>query len=349
MNLTEKKIYYTPLNERICVDGDDMWFVSAYGNTLCKGSRVTGECECIAKIPVGEEGYRWSSPSCIRYKDTIILIPYLGTRVWRYDLTRKKFFEVIVENPHHIGLNIFGYWVVDQTLWAWSGLYGGLQRLIELDLENNVIRRYYRMTKEDASSFAWRLDRWENHIYLFDNSRKELYEFDIVSKKTEKYKLHGVTGTIVTICCDEDAVWLAGEEKCIYTWYKVTGKLKRHMDFPMNFWSVKTNELADSKVNWSFYQGANLKEYVCFVTQHVSSVMSNGILFINKKDYTMRMMKLDDEAGNGAGVYKIEYVIDGRYIGIHYWPNGFISEIDTADFTVIEKMLSFSLGSYTKL
>lgn len=350
MKLREKDFCYTLCNQNMYVDGDDLWFVSVDGSVLCKGSRSSNRCECVARVPLtGEEGGLIPYPVCVKDKDMVVLFPGLGKKVWLYDLKHKTLREMIVENPKDIQLNILDFEIINRTLWAWSGRFSGLRCLIEIDLDHYEVKDYHQIVGIDLPSTAWQPTRSGDYIYFYENSRKQLYEFDTVSKSIQTYKLNGITSVIVTICCDEDVIWLAGEEKCIYIWNKNDEKLEQYTEFPEDFLIVSTEEDEVENARWSFCYSVCLNEYVCFVPRNVPGTMCNGVLFVNKRDHTMRMMKLYDETKKGTGVYKLEYVIDGRYIGIHYWPNGFISEIDTSDFTVKEKRLRFSYDSYTKL
>lgn len=343
--------YFTPPNEGIYVDGDDMWFVSISGDALCKGNRMTEEAEYIARTPIRYEGKGgWPSPSCVKYKDILILLPGLGKDIWRYDLKNKKFSKITTINPQHIRLDIFTCWIVGRTLWAWSGRFGGLRCLLEVDLEDCNVRHYYRIVEGNNLLFSWQPARSGDNVYIFENNSKKLYEFNLISKKTVEYNLDAITGVIVTICCDEDGVWLAGEEKCIYEWNRATERLVRYTNFPEEFQIIRTESPMLDDKKWSFCYSACLDKYVCFVPRNFLGMMlgGSGLVFMNKKDHTMRVVQLYDGIGNGIGVYKLEYVLEGRYIGVHYWPNGFISEIDTVDFTIREKRMRFSADSYMK-
>lgn len=345
----EKDFYLTLVNDRIYVDGDDMWFIGIYGNELCKGKISEEKCEYKVQIPTGKEGSFRSSPFCIKHLDNIICIPDRGENIWIYNLEREEFKGIAIDNPRKVRLGITYYWIIDNTLWAWSGLSdGGLKCFIELNLDNYIIKEYHHISENDTLVFAWQLDRYENCIYLFENLQKELYEFNVISKKTKRYKLEDVRGEIETVCCDGENVWLAGEEKCIYIWNKMTGELIRHTDFPLEFQTNDIDQISLNKQKWKFYQSVLLNEYVCFVPLNTSQSMCDSILFMNRKNHSIKVVKIYD-GNNGGDRYVLEYVIDGRYVGVHYWPNGFISEIDTETFQIRKKMMKFSHYDYTKM
>lgn len=334
-------------NDHIYLEEDDMWFVSVEGNELCRGRLSTEECEYVAQIPVGSEGSLRSAPFCLKYKNTIVCLPDTGADIWLYNLEQKNFHRIVVDNPQNVRLIIINYKLNGAILWAWAG--EGLRRLVEIDLEKRQIQAYYRISEDDTAFFARQIASYKNFIYFFENNEKVLYAFDIVSKEIEKYNLQEVKSNIISICSDGEFFWLAGEEECIYTWCKTTQELIRHANLPTEFQVIRSGKPSLSYQKWIFYKSACLNEWVCFVPWNDQHTICNSIIFMNKKTYQMKAMKIYDETTSGNGRYVLEYVIEDRCVGIHYQYNDFISEIDTSNFEIKRRHMKFTIEDYTKL
>ena len=347
-NMMQKEFGLMVPNDNIYIKSDEMWFVGRKSNELYRGRLSTEECEYIASIPTGDEGSFRSTPYCVKYQDTVVCLPDRGAHIWLYNIEQKKFSKITVDKPQNMRLSITRYWIDDNTLLVCTGaLY-----LIEIDLKYFRIKNYCQIveiSENDTMRFAREIIKNGNAIYFFDNKQKELCEFNILTKQTERYSIKEILNDIVTVCSDGEIFWLSDNDKCIYEWNKATKDIRVYTDFPQEFHVTRTGQPTVSWQKWVFYQSVCLDKYICLIPWNIPETMCNSILFMNKKTHKMNAVKIYDETESGDGQYVLEYVLEGRYIGIHYSHNCFISEIDTNNFEIRQKRMKFPLENYTKM
>lgn len=328
-------------NDSFWVEDDDIWFVSRYENELYRGRLSTGACEYVAAIPVNNADTYRGTPNCIKYNEYIVCLPDTGAHILIYDLKQKEFSKIEIQNPNSVRLVIIGAMKLDsRVLWAWSI---GLQRLIELDLETGNIGDYYAVSEDMEEIFGVQGTVAEQSIYLSSIKHKTLYEFNTETRKTTKYPLSGISEGINTICYDGCFFWFSGFDECIYKWNKETRELSCYKNFPTEF---EVNGKGNKPL---FNKSLCVNEYICFIPWNYTETVCNRVLFINKHDYQMKVVRLYSKGDSGTGIYILEYVKEDRYVGIHYAHNDYISEIDTETFEIREKRLKFSVDNYTKI
>lgn len=335
----KREFYIMIPNDHICINNDEMWFVCREDNNLIRGKSFLKDCECVAMIPVeGQDSWR-INPLCIKCRNKIVCLNDRGSYIWTYDLQNKHFEKIELDNSIMVRIGFTWCQVMNNKLWAWAS---GLKRLIEMDIETIQPIQYYEMADNINEGFAYQVISVGNNIYFFRQKRKELYEFDVISKKKNIYEISEIGENISTVCYDGDLFWFTGIEKCIYTWDKESGKLNQYTKFPQEFKVIRTSPMM------LFYRSICVGEYICFVPANYPETICNSILFVNKKNYQMKAIKVY-HGDQVDGTYIFQYVRDDRYIGIYYTYNDFISEIDTVNFAIAEKKMKFSWENYTKL
>ncbi len=331
-------------NDHVYVEDGNMWFVGRVNNELYKGNIATEFCELVTQIPLsGKLGFR-INPLCIKFDNRIICLPDTGEYIWIYDLEEKKFKQLSILNPNAVRIDIEYCWIINRILWIWSYR---LKQLMELDLDNDTIKNYYKISNNAEEDYAYQAAAYQNNIYIMSVENSKLYEFNTTCKQMKKYELPHIDDRINTIVFDSSNLWLSGTQKCIYAWDGTS--VHYYNSFPSEFEVIKDHSATGLYQKMLFKTSICLNEYLCFIPWNFPETICNSVLFVNRESHEMKAVKLYAEEDDGRGDYTFEYVIDGRYIGIYYSRNVFISEIDTFDFTIKEKAMQFSLDSYTKI
>lgn len=327
-------------NDHSFVEDNDVWFVGRSGNDLCKGNLLSENCQYITTIPSIKGRQRWRlNPLCIKYSEYVVCLPDIGECIWVYDLQKEKFTKIEIENPSLVRLGFYCCWVIEKKLWAWSD---GLKSIIEIDLENMQIENYYTVTGNKNESFARQAIAVENNIYVFSSERKILYEFNIIYKKIKEYEIPQIGDGIFSICYDGEFFWFTGLDECIYMWNSKTGYTKELTDFPRDFKVDRSGSFP------LFYDSICTETYICFIPFNVPGTICNSVLLVSRRNYEMKVIRLYNDNRFDGG-YVLEYIREGRYIGIHYSYNDFISEIDLTNFEIQEKHMRFAFEDYMVL
>ncbi len=344
-----KKFFYAMVpNEQIFFEESNAWFVNHNENILYRISISTEECKEIARIPNGKSGLYRANPLCLKYKDDIICLPVSNECIWFYNLKCNEFEKMKVENPQTEAIGFRWAWIIDATLWAWAS---GLKQLVEINLESREIENCYKISNDAEEKFAYQVINVDESIYLFENKRKILYEFDTAQKQTIEHGIPQIRMDVNTICYFQGAFWFSGTGKCIYIWEKDSDKLTTLCDFPKEFQIKRSEKRLTVYQRAIFYLSININQYICFIPWDIPKTVCTGVLFVNRKTHQMKVIKLYNEECElkESFHYSLEYIRDDRYIGIYYSRNAYISEIDTETFAVAEKRMKFSRESYTKI
>ena len=272
-------------NDNMYVDNNETWFISRDTGELYKWDVLTEECQYIADIPANSVSAYRINPTVVKYKEHIICLPDIGECIWIYDLMQSTLKKVTVNNLNNTRLGVFFIFAIDTTMWAVSG---GLKSLLEIDMKNEQIRNYYRLTDNASELFACEFPKVGHNIYFFSQTKSMFCEFDTISKKTIEYEPKKLGKVINTICYDGECFWFSDYDGCIYRW----NKNKNETDYcgtPPHDLKIIRNGYRPL-----FYKSVCVGKYICFLPWNSNEVICNGILFLNRNNLRMKIIKLYD-------------------------------------------------------
>ena len=190
----------------------------------------------------------------------------------------------------------------------------------------------------------------ENCIYIVGNFPVTIYKFDCLTKNIQIYNLFEINDELNTICFDGEKFWLSGKQKRIYIWNEATEAAISMDIIPKCFgvWNFNGN-YSDSLNYFNDALGMPLfincvlgGQYVWFIP-----FQTNRIIYINKDTFQVKVFNIGDEDHTPDDIklqllqhkYLLEYIKDGRYIGLFSLKNKWVFEIDC-------KMLKYKILNY---
>ncbi len=335
-----------PWSSNWWLENDKAWFCSGETGTIFCADMNSGKCEIVAQIP--EEGserfYRYSY--CIKYKNNIFCLPYLGKRIWFYDIKNRVWGKIEIKNESYLMFFPASYKQDDRQIWLLEDKTG---RLFGVNLVRREVEKEYYIPRNNAFADAYvgEYVRVGNELYCVLGDR--IYRADISSTDIINYRISDVKKELYTICFDGNNFWLSGCSKEIYIWNEEQGHIKTITEFPeqFGFYHFKENEIpfldCDSFFNTEyslFLTSLSMGKYMWYIT-----CRSNGIIYIDKRNYKVFYLEINDEKETQESIktnflgYKFQflYVRENRYIGIYSVKNQWIFEIDTVDLCVRKK------------
>jgi hypothetical protein len=216
----------------------------------------------------------------------------------------------------------------------------GLKQIIEVDIVNEVIIKYYNISELDQSIGESVLV--DNCIYIIGYTIPAVYKFDCISKEIYKYELIIQDDHINRICYDGEKFWLCGGKGKIYIWHG-NSNVEIIDSFPDDFGIYNFDGIySDIPL---FISVVSVGEYIWFIP-----FKTNNILYTNKKSWQLNVFYVENEMQDEDSLktqllqhkYLLEYVKEDRYIGIYSLKNRWIIEIDSKElkYRIIKYKLS---------
>ena len=198
------------------------------------------------------------------------------------------------------------------------------------------------ISNDSDDDFAVQTVRVGENIYIFSTKHKILYEFNLETTNIKKISIKQLGNGISTICYNNGLFWFSGVDKCIYVWNRRTEEVDHCVKFPPEFKAEGTG------MKPLFSRSVYINGYICFIPWNFPEMISNSVLFVDESDYKMKALQIYDANDDGKGNYTFEYVLENRYIGIHYERNDYISEIDTENFKIKKVKMKFSVDNHAE-
>ena len=85
-----------------------------------------------------------------------------------------------------------------------------------------------------------------------------------------------------------------------------------------------------------FYKSFLLGKFVCFLPLNSNQALCNKLLCVNREDFHMISIALNEEKDNTTGLYTLEYIKENRIAGILCERNNLISEFGV-NLNIIKK------------
>lgn len=318
-----------------CIEDDKAWFVAGMYNILCYLNLKTNQCESVIDIPDTVQNKFRLTPYCMKTGNDVYCMPDFGKSIWIYHLNTGHFSEIPINNPERIRLGVGHFWIYDNKVYAVSN---GLKQVIEINIAERRIENYYDICKEGSITKSIREGM---SIYSLSGVSSELYEFNLITKKTTTHKIPDVNEKLFTVCSDGNYFWMSGYKKKLYMWDKEKNTIKVEDKFPNGFGCYNFAKDTDGKVNYIIneYETPTFL-YSVFVGDSFWFIpyQTNQILCWDRKSSCLSALGIDEEIETKESLlgrsslwskYIVEYIREDRYLGLFSIKNNCILEIDT--------------------
>ena len=152
------------------IEDSEAWFVDGERNILLKLNTRTNECSFIASIPNGKQNRFRLNPKCLKIENAIYCMPDTGDYIWIYQLEKREFKQIKVNNPKKGRLAINNFWLHGKKIFAVSI---GLRQIIEIDTDKKCIVNYYDLDGNISESILI-----SDNIFCVSSETNIVYQFD---------------------------------------------------------------------------------------------------------------------------------------------------------------------------
>lgn len=308
------------------VEGDKAWFVDGMCNELFCVDLTTEECEKVACIPgLEEQKYRQNS-YCAKSGSDIYCIPGQGESVWIYNLDDNAFTELKMDRPkqHAPG----------SQFWIWNDrvivVPANWNKIVEISISQRKIINYYTICKNDS---VMRSILVKDMIYAVSVISGTIYQFDLSTKKVERYLHSDMAEKIFAICYSGGKFFLCGYQEEMYVWDDKKDSFTT-ISFPENLEIDNTDKQVESTEDIPLFEIVSVGEYIWLIP-----IRAKNIIYVNRKTGVVSAFEVNkgDKTNISTSLqkyqaipdYKFQYVRDDRYIGVFSARNRRIMEIDT--------------------
>lgn len=318
-------------------DDNKIWFMTGETDRLFCFDKDTKECVLVSEIPENSPaGFRGHSRS-VKKENRIFCLPNFGENIWCYDISCGLWEMIPVKNGKETEIFCWDAWLIQDKLYAVSR---GLRKILELDIQTRDIS-YHEICADTTQIVSGGVLK-DRCIYIVCSSPASIYKFDCSDKKKEMYLLSEIHDQLQTICFDGRKFWMSGRKKKIYVWEEETGETTILDGFPDSFGIYNFSGKYEKVLNCEeveadvpmFQTSVYVGSYVWFIP-----FQTNKILYIDKDDFSINVFPMENEEQTEEDVamqllqhkYLLEYVWDGRYIGLYSLKNRWMLEIDSRE------------------
>lgn len=333
-------------SDHIAIDGNEAWLVDRNENALYKADLSKDECDLVSMVPtpfsIDKDPlpfYRINS-YCYKKESCIFLMPDRGESILIYDLDKKKISKIEINNPLSVRLSIHDFWEENGKLWAVSH---GLGKILLIDINKKTIAEYYDIFDNPNILPGHEAKKVGNCIFNVSRNSNMICEFNIASREKKNYEIHGLTEGMYTICYDNTNFWLSGISGKIYLWDKEKKKITELNEYPKDLKIYKEEVGKIEEIGFPleqeipiFYKSFLLGKFVCFLPLNSNQALCNKLLCVNREDFHMISIALNEEKDNTTGLYTLEYIKENRIAGILCERNNLISEFGV-NLNIIKK------------
>lgn len=337
------------------IEESEAWFVDGMRDILFNMDLKTNKYKYIATIP-NKNSYKFRlNPRCIKCNNDIFCFPDLGNLIWIYQLDKQEFQYIEIENPDKVRISIFNFWKHKNKIFA---VASGLNKIIEINIIEKRIDEYHSLVGEKNN--IGKSVIFNNEIYGIISNTNRIFQFNLETKKFDIFILENIDENLFTISFDGDKFWFSGYSKKIYIWDKNNNTIKRIDEFPGKFgiynFKNKIDELIDYELERystpTFIDSNVAGRYIWFIP-----FQTNKIIHIDKKTLKISFFEIEGEKETKRSLlknhmfarYLVEYLRDGRYIGLFSFKDNCIIEIDTFEMKSKEKCYFLDSNDFNRL
>ena len=166
-----------------------------------------------------------------------------------------------------------------------------------------------------------------------------------------------IEGGLHTISVCKGKFWLSGYDKNIYIWEKDKNIVEISNHFPSNFgiynFDRKEKPFLDCETTeydvFTFLESIDTRDYIWFIP-----FQTNQILYVNKVTNEINIFEIGEEEDGKSIIdremnckYILQYVLDGRYIGLYSVKNSVVFEIDAHTMELKTRMPRLDIDDST--
>ena len=324
--------------DNIWYEGDKAWFVSGELNALFELDENEHDCKCVGKIPNTDFSERRQNSNCIKAGENIFCFPYGGKEIWVYDLRLKEFYQIEIDNPLGISLQIYDFWLQSDTIYAVSM---GLKQVVEIDIVKKEIVKYYKIVEDENERLSFG-EKVGESIFCCSVTKNRIYELNVSTGNVTYHEFPKINTNISRICFDGSKFWLSGKNKAIYIWDKKENVITELNDFPQKFgvydFLNKRENVLDCTINEyedaTFFKMVSSEKYVWLIP-----FRTNYVLYVDKETYEVKYLDITEEVENRNTLQAVDRALNHKFlvlyyrnkkmIGLYSLKNNNILEIDT--------------------
>lgn len=333
------------------IDGETAWFLYSNVGALLKYNFATGKCELVSIIPDEENCSFRQYIKCIKNGDDIIVLPDYGRFILYYSIKKDCWTKAEIETSKNTRLACWNYIKKGNNIYILSN---GIKKVIELDLKEKKIMKYYDMSKASDDYFG-SVVVTSDTFYIVSSTYLQIYTFNCTSKEGNLFRIPtNLEDNLRTICYDNKMLWLSGRKKNIYKWNTETNQLDTFERFPIDFgiynFSSKLNQIIDCELERydvpTFIESVKIGKNVWFIP-----FQTNKILYLDTETNQLSEFVIQNEVETEQSLknhllghkYLLEYVREDRYIGLYSLKNEYLVEIDAEKLSY--RLLPFELDA----
>lgn len=301
------------------VENEDAWFVDGENNLLFHYNFLSNKYNLVAEIPYESKNTFRLNSRCMKCNDDIYCMPDTSNIIWIYNLKKKEFSSIVLDNPDHVRIAIVNFWKYHDSIIAVST---GLKRVLEIDIYEKKIKQFYDIEGNVSASILV-----NDSIYYVSNQDYRIFEFNLINKQNFQYTNEIICRGLQTICYDGKDFWLSGYKKEIYHWNKEENTIEVLDCFPKDFGIYDFQKGCDKILDCekeeydipTFIEAIALEKYTCFIP-----FQTNQIIYVDKQTQEIHSLNSLDESETAMSMTKnrlghkflVEYVTDTGIIAL---------------------------------
>lgn len=303
------------------------WTIGCRMNALFRLDFCTKRYEFITDFPDASVADFRVNPYCMKVRDDLYFFPDLGECIWIYNITSKKIYKIVLENPEKVRISMCIAFCFGNSIYAISR---GLKQIVEISVSERKIIGIYEMGEygqdakiSDEGCIA------KGKIYFTVPEKNLICEFSAETKKIVGFDLTGDMAP-QTICYDGKDFWLTGRTKEIVRWNREKKEIISYADIPS---SVGMFEIVDgvfreniSDVQFSipfFRWSVKIGDKVWFIP-----LTTNKLLYADINTYEINVCEIESENEDEKSwtrilqtKYCFECVFQERYLFLYSYKN----------------------------
>ena len=313
------------------IEGDKAWFIGTEYNAIFRADLVSLKCELISHFPVENIWEPRMNPRCVKVGDYIVSLPSYQSSIFFYNIKNNSFQQIEVDIPKKTPLSIYHYWHDSERVYCFSR---SLQSILTIDVKNKKVVISKRIDEQINAMYAVKVGRC---IWMPNSLDNRIFSYNLDNGRVDEYVLSNVKGKLYAICYDGENFWLTGNRREIYLWKKGDASVFVIDDFPEKFAEYVTDGkgvYSTNSMNMEFKEPPF--NQCLFLNGSIWCIpfQTNMILKIEKDTYTISGIGDDETAREVLSreynqKYLLEYVREGRYIGLFSLRKNSILELDT--------------------
>jgi len=203
--------------EHMLIDTSRVWFVPIDCAILFCWNLVTSEIEMAEKLPEEQVEMSYSYTRYIKYKDKLVLVPNVASKILFYYEKTRKFRELVIKELMEPG--------------AWSPLvifsvshyayiiFSLPKQILVLDMENEEIVKLISIPwLQERDSLC---DQWcicSDQIIMAVRNESKIISYSIKEERFSLYPIDCNLEGFWTLCYDGKDIWLSGLGSEVVSW-----------------------------------------------------------------------------------------------------------------------------------